>query len=49
MATPSIAALVEQRRRGPDAVLEHLEPEADWWRDRRYIEGELPSLRHVSP
>jgi hypothetical protein len=29
VATPSIAALLEERRRGPDAVLEHLEPEAD--------------------
>jgi hypothetical protein len=82
VATPSIAALLEERRRRPDAVLEHLEPEADLvvgvangepvtvldaiednadqledvrvhrmfpLRDRRYIEGELPSLRHVSP
>jgi hypothetical protein len=29
VATPSVAALLEGRRGRPDAVLEHLEPEAD--------------------
>jgi acyl-CoA hydrolase len=81
MATPSIDAMLEERRRGPEAVLDHIEPGAEViigvgnaepvtvldaieagadrledvrihrmlpLRDRRYIEGELPSLRHVS-
>jgi acyl-CoA hydrolase len=78
---PSIDAMLAERRRGPEAVLEHIEPGADLvigvanaepvtvldaieehadqledvrihrmfpLRDRRYIDGELPSLRHVS-
>jgi acyl-CoA hydrolase len=77
----SIDAMLEERRRGPEAVLDHIEAGADLvvgvanaepvtvldaiednadqledvrvhrmfpLRDRRYIEGELPSLRHVS-
>jgi acyl-CoA hydrolase len=81
VTTPSIDAMLAERRRGPEAVIEHIEPGADLvvgvangepvtvldaieehadqledvrlhrmfpLRDRRYIEGELPSLRHVS-
>jgi acyl-CoA hydrolase len=81
VATPSIDATLAERRCGPEAVLDHIEPGADIvigvgnaepvtvldaieqgaeeledvrihrmlpLRDRRYIDGELPSLRHVS-
>jgi acyl-CoA hydrolase len=81
MSLPSIQASLDERRRQPEAVLDHIEPGSDVvigaangepvtildaleagaeqledvrfhrmlpLRDRRYIDGELPSIRHVS-
>ena len=81
MAVASIQELLADRRSGPEAVLDHIEPGADLvagaanaepvtvldaiedaaeglervrlhrmfpLRDRRYIDGKVPNLRHVS-